>query len=96
MYRYRRFDCSRMTLGDEREVPEGSLRIVEGAYSCHPVFGEYMGLRVFCDVEWQEQLRRIERRDGVEILRNFQNRWIPMEEQYIQHFQIREQADLVI
>ncbi len=95
-FRYRRFDCSRMTLGDEREVPEGSLRIVEGAYSCHPVFGEYMGLRVFCDVEQQEQLRRIEWRDGVEMLRNFQNRWIPMEEQYIRHFQIREQADLVI
>lgn len=95
-FRYRCFDCSRMTLGEERKVPEGSLRIVEGAYSCHPVFGEYMGLRVFCDVELQEQLRRIEWRDGVEMLRNFQNRWIPMEEQYIQHFKIREQVNLVI
>lgn len=54
-----------------------------------------MGLRVFCDVGSQEQLRRIGRRDGVEVLKNFQNRWIPMEEQYIQHFRIREQADLV-
>lgn len=96
VFRYRCFDCSRMNLGEVREIPEGSLRIVEGAYSCHPVFGEYMGLKVFCNVEAQEQLRRIERRDGVEMLKNFQSRWIPMEEQYIQHFQINEQADLVL
>lgn len=95
-FRYRCFDCSRMSLGEEREIPEGSLRIVEGAYSCHPVFGEYMGLRVFCDVEPQEQLRRIRRRDGREMLENFQSRWIPMEEQYFRHFQIREQAHLAL
>lgn len=29
-FRYRCFDCSCMTLGEEREIPEGSLRIVEG------------------------------------------------------------------
>ena len=95
-FRYRRFDCSRMEPGAEREVREGELRIVEGAYSCHPVFGEYMGLRVFCSVEPQEQLKRIEQRDGAEMLENFRNRWIPMEEQYFRHFQIREQADLVL
>lgn len=95
-FRYRCFDCSRMALGEEREIPGGSLRIVEGAYSCHPVFGEYMGLRVFCDVETQEQLRRIGRRDGEEMLKNFQSRWIPMEEQYFQHFRIREQAHLAL
>lgn len=95
-FRYRRFDCSRMKPGAEREVQEGNLRIVEGAYSSHPFFGEYMGLRVFCDVEPQEQLKRIEQRDGTEMLDNFRKKWIPMEEQYISHFQIRERADLVL
>lgn len=95
-FRYRCFDCSRMEPGAEREVREGTLRIVEGAYSCHPVFGEYMGLRVFCDVKPQEQLRRIERRDGANMLKNFRERWIPMEEQYIRHFQIMERAGLVL
>lgn len=95
-FRYQCFDCSRMEPGAEREVREGNLRIVEGAYSCHPVFGEYMGLRVFCDVEPQEQLKRIEQRNGVEMLENFREKWIPMEEQYIRHFQIRERADLVL
>lgn len=95
-FRYRCFDCSRMEPGEDREIPEGSLRIVEGAYSCHPLFGNYMGLRVFCDVEPQEQLRRIERRNGAEMLEKFRSNWIPMEEQYFQHFQIREHADLIV
>lgn len=95
-FRYRNFDCSRMEFGAECEVREGNLRIVEGAYSCHPVFGEYMGLRVFCDVEPKEQLERIEQRNGPEMLKSFRDRWIPMEEQYFQHFRIREQAELVL
>lgn len=95
-FRYRRFDCSRMEFGEDREIPEGDLRIVEGAYSCHPAFGEYMDLRVFCHVEYQEQLQRIERRDGVRMLENFRERWIPMEEQYFRSFQIRERAGLVV
>lgn len=95
-FRYRCFDCGRMEPGEEREVREGNLRIVEGAYSCHPLLGQYMGLRVFSDVEPQEQLKRIERRNGAEMLKNFRDRWIPMEERYFQYFQIREHADLVV
>ncbi len=95
-FRYRCFDCGTMRPGAERTVKEGRLRIVEGAYSCHPVFGDYMGLRVFCHVEPQEQLRRIEERNGAEMLNNFRNRWIPMEERYIRHCRIREQAHLVV
>lgn len=94
-FRYRRFDCSRMELSGEREVREAGIRIVEGAYSCHPLFGEYMGLRVFCDVAPREQIRRIRQRNGEEMLHSFRDRWIPMEEQYFRHFQIRERAALV-
>lgn len=94
-FRYRCFDCGSMELGEDREVPEGDLRIVEGAYSCHPLFGEYMGLRVFCDVGQMEQLRRIEQRNGAEMLERFRSSWIPMEEQYFRHFQIRERAGVL-
>lgn len=95
-FRYRCFDCNRMEFGEDREIPEGDLRVVEGAYSCHPRFGEYMGLRLFCDVEPQEQLKRIEQRNGAKMLERFRDSWIPMEEQYFQHFQIRERADLAV
>ena len=95
-FRYHCFDCSRMEPGEDRVVPEGDLRIVEGSYSCHPLFGKYMGLRVFCDVKPKEQLKRIQQRNGGEMLENFRDRWIPMEEHYFRYFRIREHADLVV
>ncbi len=48
---YRRFDCSRMTLGEEIPVENNGYVFVEGAYSCHPVFGDYMDRRVFLDID---------------------------------------------
>lgn len=95
-FSYRRFDCSRMELGEERKVTGKGILVVEGAYSCHPKLGNYMTLRVFSDVESKEQLRRIGVRDGEEALEAFKQRWIPMEENYFTAFGIREQADIVL
>ncbi len=95
-FSYRRFDCSRMELGGERQVPAGRLRIVEGAYSCHPYFGAYADLRVFSDIAPEEQRARIALRDGERALANFTGRWIPMEERYLQAFAIAQQADLCL
>ena len=93
---YRRFDCSRLDFGDTREVCASEWRIVEGAYSCHPYFGDYTDLRVFCDVEPEEQLHRIELRDGAEKAKTFAARWIPLEERYFSKFQIREKSDVIL
>ena len=93
---YRCFDCGRMDWGENREIPAGSIRIVEGAYSCHPRLGSYMDIKVFCDVEEQEQKSRISLRNGKASLVTFQNKWIPMEEQYFTAYAVRENADIVI
>ena len=69
---------------------------MEGAYSCHPLFGNYMDLRVFSDVPPEEQLARIESRNGAEALEAFRTRWIPMEESYFAAFGIREHAHLQV
>ena len=95
-FSYRRFDCKRMELGEECFVPEGEIRIVEGAYSCHPLFGNYMTQKVFCDVEPEEQLKRIAARNGEQALAAFRERWIPMEEKYFEAFSVKEGADVVI
>lgn len=83
-FSYQRFDCSKMTLGDFVPVIGSNYYIMEGAYSCHSALGDYMSLKVFSDVEEVEQLERIRRRDGEEMLENFQKRWIPMEEAYFE------------
>ena len=93
-FSYRAFDCEEMRLGDIRHVRESKWRVVEGAYSCHPEFSDYMGLRVFCDTAPDEQLRRIARRNGEEMADVFKSRWIPMEELYFKACSISEKADI--
>ena len=95
-FSYRCFDCQTMTLGRERQVPDTGILVVEGAYSCHPKLGEYMTLRVFSDVEGSKQQRRILAREGEEALAVFQQRWIPMEENYFAAYKIRERAEVVL
>lgn len=95
-FSYRCFDCGTMSFGRERQVSGTGIVVVEGAYSCHPKLGEYMKVRVFSDVEGQEQQRRIAARDGEEALAAFRQRWIPMEENYFRAYKIRERAEVVL
>lgn len=95
-FSYRRFDCSSMELGEMREISPSRFTIVEGAYSCHPLFGNYMSLRVFMDVEEKLQMERIMRRDGRERLALFREKWIPMEEAYFKEYGIADTADIIL
>ena len=95
-FSYRRFDCSRMTLGEEIPVENNGYVFVEGAYSCHPVFGDYMDRRVFLDIDGKTQEERIRKRNGEDRLQDFLQLWIPLEEAYFQTFSVWEKADYII
>lgn len=96
VFAYRRFDCSRMELGEACRIPASRFTVVEGAYSFHPRLGNYMALRVFLDVEPGVQRERIRRRNGQEGLKVFLQKWIPLEEAYFKAYGIREQADMIL
>ena len=95
-FKYRIFDCSTMEYGDWREVKNSPWRIVEGAYSHHPRFGNYASLKVFFDIAPGEQMRRIRRRNGDARAEVFAKRWIPLEEKYLSAFDIKSEAHLVL
>lgn len=95
-FAYTCYDCKNMQFGAKRIVPAGVLRIVEGSYSCYPKFGDYMDLRVFCDVNPLEQRVRIKKRDGNNALPIFLDKWVPREERYFAACKIKEQADIVV
>ena len=94
-FSYRRFDCKTMSFVSEIQVEHKMVTIVEGAYSCHPTLWDMYDLRIFMDVEGQEQLRRITRRNGPEALPMFRDRWIPLEERYFETYRIKERCDQV-
>lgn len=95
-FSYRIFDCSKLDYHGLRTIAESQWRVVEGAYSCHPYFGDYADLKVFSDINADEQMERIVRRNGTEMAKRFHTEWIPMEERYYEYYQIKEKADVVI
>lgn len=90
---YRPYSCRTGELGEERIVEPAPVVLVEGSYSCHPALWDCYTRRVFLTVEPEEQLRRIEGRDGAARLKDFREQWIPLEERYFSAFQIEDRCD---
>lgn len=93
-FAYRRFSCKTMDYDGQRSIGSVPFRIVEGSYSCHPVFDSYADLTVFSDIGPEEQLQRILKRDGAGPAERFKTTWIPMEEQYFTAFEIDKRAHI--
>lgn len=94
--RYQVFECSKKALGAYRQVPYKKLNIIEGSYSHHPYFGDRYDIKVFCGIDPKEQLRRIELRNGTEMLEMFKSRWIPLENRYLDAFEIEKNSDVIV
>ncbi|MCL1843706.1 MAG: (d)CMP kinase [Defluviitaleaceae bacterium] len=98
-FSYRIFDCEKQKLTGIRQVKlckNSRLIIVEGSYSCHPIFGNYADIRVFCTVEPEIQKHRIINRNGKTAADVFVNKWIPLEENYFNFYKILQDSDIVL
>lgn len=95
-FSYRIFDCGSMTYSGRHTVENRPFRIVEGSYSCHPLFGAYADLTVFCQVTPEVQMERILHRNGEAMAEIFRSRWIPLEEAYFAQGSIPQKADLLL
>ena len=95
-FEYQRYDCSRQELGETVHIVKSPLVVIEGAYSCHPYFGDVCDIRIFMDVDPAEQRRRILSRNGPEMLPRFVSEWIPMEELYFKTFRIKEKCSICL
>lgn len=93
-FQYRPYDCHTQTLQEPVRITPGAVTLVEGSYSCHPRLWAFYDFHIFLDISPEEQLSRIEKRNGSGALEVFRNRWIPMEEHYFQTFSIEERCEL--
>lgn len=91
---YHIFDCSTQRFSRKEYVPWKPLVIIEGAYSQHPYFGDIYNLHVFCEIDSEEQKRRILERNGEWMLNRFVNEWIPKENLYFESFKIKKKSGL--
>ena len=90
---YRPFDCREMRLGEPVRFVPSPVIIVEGAYSCHPALRDFMDVKAFLNVRPDTQMERIMQRNGPDAARKFRNTWIPLEETYIQAFDVENRCE---
>lgn len=89
---YQVYSCKEERLTHQVKAPYKRLNIVEGSYSQHPYFKDAYDLRIFLDIDKETQLNRILKRNGAQMLKRFEEEWIPKENQYFEKFQIREKS----
>lgn len=93
---YRIFDCKTMDYAEYREINPDNIVIIEGIYALHPKFCMEYDLKIFLEVSDEEQKRRILLRNGEKQAKRFFNEWIPMENKFIDFFDIKRKCDIVI
>ena len=94
-FSYCPYNCRMQKLDAPVCVQQNKICIIEGAYSCRPELIENYALKIFLTTAKEEQLCRIERRNGKESVQAFVEKWIPMEENYIEAFEIEKRCDFI-
>ncbi len=94
--KYRPFDCSTMSLGEEITVEIKDLVIIEGAYCMHPDLRSFYDYSVFLDITKELQKQRIIKRNSPALAQRFFSEWIPMENRYFKEFNIKAKCNQII
>lgn len=82
-FTYGVYSCDKEYIDNTITIYPKDLTIIEGAYSTHSYFGEYYDMMFLFTVDRDEQLIRIKKRNGAEMLKTFVSTWIPMENKYL-------------
>lgn len=93
--KYRPYDCKKFEFGEIKNIKENNILIIEGSYSLHPTLIDYYDFKIFLDVNTDEQINRLMKRNpnNIEI---FINEWIVLEERYFIGLNTKDKADLYI
>ncbi len=94
-FSYRPFNCKTMSFNEPVHITPDRVTIIEGVYSCHPLFRKFYDLTVFLDVSADMQRERIMKRSPM-LADKFFTSWIPMEEKYFTEFDIRNNCDMML
>ncbi len=81
---YRPFSCSTFSLQNPIFLGKVDWIILEGSYSLNDHLAPYAGISCFLTCEASIQSERILKRSNPKKWQDFQTRWIPLEEKYIE------------
>lgn len=93
---YRKYDCRNGSYKDSNIIYPKHINIIEGVYSNHPAYSDFIDYRIYTHITPSKQKKRILKRNGKSMLERFINEWIPMENMYFIECRIKQQSDIVI
>ena len=93
-FSYSAFDCQTQKKQPPIDVIYSNITIVEGAYSCHPKFRDYYDLRIFLSIDKTKQKERILLRNGKDSYKDFESKWIPLEELYFSGCDVQNSCEM--
>jgi len=90
------FNCQTNELENRPSRKRKNIIIIEGVYSMHPMFLPYYDATIFLNINRQNQYDRILKRSNNHMLERFKQEWIPLEDLYFKHFDVKNVADVVL
>lgn len=93
---YRPYLCGKWDFGEPVKVEPKKLNIIEGTYSMHPELRDAYDLKIFLSVDDITQKERIRVREGEEKLKQFIDKWIPLENLYFNSMDIKTLCDIIV
>ena len=94
---YGRFSCREGKIVETVKIgADCPLVIVEGAYSMRPEFRKAYDLSICMLISEELQRERLIAREGRERYANFEKLWVPLENRYIEYYNLPKICDRVI
>lgn len=94
---YGRFSCRDGEIVETVNIgADCPLVIVEGAYSMRPEFRKAYDLSICMLISEELQRERLIAREGRERYANFEKLWVPLENRYIEYYNLPKNCDRVI
>lgn len=93
---YQPFDCSTFSLKEPILIAPPDWIILEGSYTLNSHLAPYSDLSCFLSCDFNHQKERILKRSTLEKLKDFETRWIPLEEHYIEICHPEKKSNMII
>lgn len=92
----RKYDCANDILLPEEQLPDSPVLILEGSYCNLPDIRKYADVRLFLDAPWNIREARLLARESAASMRQFLDRWIPLENAYFKAYHLPdEEVELI-
>jgi uridine kinase len=94
--RYTSWDWAARRPGGARVVEPRGIVVVEGVCALHRMFRDDYDVRVWVETPYETRLERGVARDGEEARATWVERWMPMEDRYVERDDPVSCADIVV